>query len=79
MDHLETVSKKRLHGKNLVTELQLFLARTNGEKPREHQIQAYIIFFSKVTHSVLKPGLAWHITNPHKRKIVSAIALESFL
>ena len=39
-------ARKRLHGKNLVTEFQLFLARTNGEKLREHQkIQAYIIFF----------------------------------
>lgn len=67
-------------GKNLVTEFQLFLAGTNGEKPREHQkIQSYIIFFFKIIHSVLKPGLAYHITNPYKRKIVWAIALASFL
>ena len=57
---METGSKKAFTwGKNLVTEFQLFLARTNGEKPREHQkIQSYIIFFFKVIHSVLKPGLA---------------------
>ena len=46
-------------GKNLVTEFQLFLAGTNGEKPREHQkIQSYIIFFFQSNTLSVKAGFS---------------------
>ena len=58
-------TKKRLQGRNLVTEFQLFLARGNGEKPREHQkIQAYnIFFFQSNTLSVIA---GFTLTNTNK-------------
>jgi len=45
-------------GKNLVTEFQLFLARTNGEKPREQQKFNLTSFFFQSNALSVKAGFS---------------------